>query len=163
MQDLHIQPNSNLIKDPCFISFFEQQYHIFLAKDLIKSKDEPVFENKNTYTLKEKVSMRSHNTLDFKIYLQQGYCTMVNMSQETFERPYITFFNKQFIGQEDEGTVVVLHKFETLNLNPYVVVVEDKSIINIYSLVEPDRHYLFKIEECKRFPFSQSFRIPSIR
>jgi hypothetical protein len=84
----------------------------------------------------------------------------VNMSQETFERPYITFFNKQFIGQEDEGTVVVLHKFETLNLNPYVVIVEDKSIINIYSLVEPDRHYLFKIEECKRFSFSQSFRIP---
>ena len=79
---------------------------------------------------------------------------MVNMSQETFERPYITFLNKQFIGQEDEGTIVVLHKFETLNLNPYVVVVEDKSIINIYSLIEPDRHYLFKIEECKRLPFS---------
>ena len=76
------------------MSFFEQQYHIFLAKDLIKSKDEPVFENKNTYTLKEKVSMRTQNTLDFKIYLQQGYCTIVNMSQETFERPYITFFNK---------------------------------------------------------------------
>ena len=78
------------------------------------------------------------------------------MSQETFERPYIIFFNKQFIGQEDKGTVVVLDKFETLNLNPYVVVVEDKSIINIYSLVDPDRHYLFKIEECKRLTVSQS-------
>lgn len=85
------------------------------------------------------------------------------MSQETFERPYITFFNKQFIGQEDEGTVVVLDKFETLNLNPYVVVVEDKSIINIYSLVDPDRHYLFKIEECKRLYISSPFRIPSVR
>jgi hypothetical protein len=48
--------------------------------------------------------------------------------------------------------VVVLDKFETLNLNPYVVIVEDKSIINIYSFVDPNRHYLFKTEECKWLP-----------
>lgn len=95
--------------------------------------------------------MRTQNTLDFKIYLYQGYCTILNMSQETFERPYITFFNKVML---NKGTIVVLDKFETLNLNPYVIVVEDKSIINIYSFVDPDRHYLFKIEECKRLPYS---------
>jgi hypothetical protein len=67
---------------------------VFLARDLIISKDNPIFENKNTFSLKEKVSMRTQNTLDFKIYLSQGYCTIVNMSQETFERPYITLFYK---------------------------------------------------------------------
>jgi hypothetical protein len=76
---------------------------------------------------------------------------MVNMSQEIFERPYITFLNKN---QSIRGSnVVVLDKYETLNLNPYVIVVEDKSIINIYSFIDPDRHYLFKIEECKQFPY----------
>jgi len=52
MQDLHIQRNFNLIKSPkspCFISSFEDQDHVFLARDLIKSKDNPVFENKNSY------------------------------------------------------------------------------------------------------------------
>ena len=66
--------------------------------------------------------IRTQNTLDFKIYLYQGYCTMVNLSQETYERPYITFFNKK---EPNKGTVVVLNKLETLNVNPYVVVVED--------------------------------------
>jgi hypothetical protein len=47
---------------------------------------------------------------------------MVNLSQETYERPYITFFNKK---EPNKGTVVVLNKLETLNVNPYVVVVED--------------------------------------
>jgi hypothetical protein len=98
--------------------------------------------------------------LDFKIYLNQGYCTIMNMSQETFERPYITFFNKL---QHNKSTVVVLDKYETLNLNPYFLVVEDKSILNIYSFVEPERHYMFKIEECKWFLFLLYFRIPSIR
>ena len=46
-----------------------------------------------------------------------------------------------------------MDKYETMNLNPYVVVVEDKSIINIYSLIEPDRHYFFKIDECKSVAF----------
>jgi hypothetical protein len=50
--------------------------------------------------------------------------------------------------------IVVLDKYKTLNLNPYVVVVEDNSIINIYSFIEPDRHYLFKLEECKLLIYS---------
>jgi hypothetical protein len=59
--------------------------------------------------------------------------------------------------------IVVLDKYKTLNLNPYVVVVEDNSIINIYSFIEPDRHYLFKLEECKLLFYFIIFRIPSIR
>jgi hypothetical protein len=66
---LHIQPNFSLIKNPCFISFFEEQHHVFLVKDLIISKDSSIFENRNTYSLKDKVSMRKKNTLDFKIKL----------------------------------------------------------------------------------------------
>jgi hypothetical protein len=54
---------------PCFISFFEEQCIVFFAKDLIISKDDEIFENKNTYSLKEKVSMSKNNTLDFKINL----------------------------------------------------------------------------------------------
>jgi len=37
--------------------------------------------------------------------------------------------------------VVVLDKYETLNINPYIIVMEDKSMLNIYSMLEPDRHY----------------------
>lgn len=47
---------------------------------------------------------------------------MVNMRHETFERPYITFFNKL---QSNKSIAISLDKFETFNLNPYVVVVED--------------------------------------
>lgn len=74
---------------------------------------------------------------------------MVNMSNETFERPFITFFAKQYNGQESEGTVIVLDKYETLNINPYIIVMEDKSMLNIYSMLEPERHYQFKVEDCK--------------
>ena len=69
MADIQMPANQSLQKEPCFISFFEQQYHLYLAKDLIKSKEEPVFENKNTYILKDKVVVRIKNTLDFKYYL----------------------------------------------------------------------------------------------
>lgn len=70
IQDLYVQPNFNLIKNPCFISFSEEKHHVFLAKDLSTSSiDKPVFENKNTYSLKDKVSMKTLNTLDFKIRL----------------------------------------------------------------------------------------------
>ena len=72
---------------------------------------------------------------------------MLKMSHETFDRPFITLLNR---AQSNMGKFIVLNKFEILNLNPYVVVVEDKSIINIYSFIEPHMHYLFKIEERKR-------------
>jgi hypothetical protein len=69
MQGLLIQSNFSLIKMPCFISFFEEQCIVFFAKDLIISKDDEIFENNNTYSLKEKLSMSKNNTLDFKINL----------------------------------------------------------------------------------------------
>lgn len=47
---------------------------------------------------------------------------MVNMRQEIFERPYIIFNRK---AAQIKATAVVLDKFHILNLNPYVVVVED--------------------------------------
>ncbi len=42
-----------------------------------------------------------------------------------------------------------IDKYEIINVNPYVVVLEDKSVMNIYSLIEKNKHYRFKIEECK--------------
>ena len=45
---------------------------------------------------------------------------MVNMRQEIFERPYITFNYK---AASIKAKAVVLDKFQILNLNPYVVVV----------------------------------------
>lgn len=34
--DFHSQANPWLQKEPAFFSFFEQQYHLFLVKDLVK-------------------------------------------------------------------------------------------------------------------------------
>ena len=67
MQDLQVQSNFSQTNTACFISFFEEHYHVFLAKDLIISKDDEIFKNENTYSFKEKVFMRTDNTFDFKI------------------------------------------------------------------------------------------------
>jgi len=96
LQDLQIIQNPNLQKDVSFIGFFEQIYHVFLAKDLIKSADNDVYENKNTYHIKEKFLIKSPNGLDFKLNLQLGYCTTLNLCNEVFERPYVTHYLKQF-------------------------------------------------------------------
>lgn len=78
----------------------------------------------------------------------QNYCTIVNMSNEVFERPYLTYYFKVY-NADEEGLLRPIEKYETVNLNPYIIVMEDKSIVNIYSMLEPDKHYFFKIEECK--------------
>ena len=86
--------------------------------------------------------MRSTNTLDFRFFLSQGYCTIANLSNEIFDRPYMTYFFKKYtVNTDDEGIVNVLDKYETVNLNPYIVVMEDKSMINIYSMIDQSRHY----------------------
>ena len=43
----------------------------------------------------------------------------------------------------------VIDKFEVFNVNPYILVLEDKSILNIYSYLDQDKQYRFKINECK--------------
>jgi hypothetical protein len=135
-----------LQREPAFFSFFEQQYHLYLVKDLVKEGSPYVFEHKNTYTVREKFVIKSDNTIDFKLYLLQAYCIITNMSNEVFDRPYQTYYFKAF-NADDEGLIRPIDKFETVNLNPCIIVMEDKSILNVYSMLEPDKHYFFKIEE----------------
>lgn len=77
-----------------FISSSESQHFVYLAKDLFKNESE-VFSHKNTYQVREKFSVKLTNQLDFKLNLSQGYCTILNSSNETFERPFLTYYQKQ--------------------------------------------------------------------
>lgn len=49
--------NGGFTKDLCFVSQFETQYYVFLAKDLIKSEGTDIFTHKNTYQVKERFTV----------------------------------------------------------------------------------------------------------
>ena len=48
-----------------------------------------------------------------------------------------------------------------MNLNPYIIIMEDKSMFNIYSMLEKDKTYRFKLEECK-FSYFYIHRVHAI-
>ena len=145
----------NFSKDLTFVAFHESSYFVLLAKDLIKGfgGEDPVeiFKHKNTYGIKDKFAVKTLNALDFRSNLTLGYCSILNISNEIFERPFLAYYMKGKNGIYDGGSgkIQVIDKFEILNVNPYILVLEDKSILNIYSYLEQDKHYRFKINECK--------------
>lgn len=94
MQEFHLMQNPSHHKDVSFISSSESQHFVYLAKDLFKNESD-VFSHKNTYQVREKFSVKLTSQLDFKLNLSQGYCTILNSSNETFERPFLTYYQKQ--------------------------------------------------------------------
>ena len=148
--------NPTLQKDLSFISNFESNYFTILAKDLIKLVElQDVFTfqtNKNLYQIREKFAVQLVNGLDVHLNLSQGFCTVLNMSAELIERPYILYYMKT-IHNDDPGVWQIIDKYEVVNVNPYTIVLEDKSLLNIYSMIDPGKHYRYKIEECKFYYF----------
>jgi hypothetical protein len=112
------------------------------------------------YKPKEKLLFKSPNFTDFRLNLQMGYCTLLNLSNEIFERPFLIYYLKA-LGSEEGGILQLIDKYEMINVNPYTVLLEDRSILNIYSYLEQDKHYRYKINECKLFTnFYATYRIP---
>ena len=150
-------------KDLAFVASHESTYFVLLAKDLIKGfgGQDPleIFKHKNTYGIKERLDVKSHNAYDFRINLKLGYCSILNISNEIFERPFLAYYLKDKNGVYDGGSgkMQVIDKFEVFNVNPYILVLEDKSILNIYSYLEQDKQYRFEINECK--PLSKMLNI----
>ena len=53
-----------------------------------------------------------------------------------------------------------IEKYDVFNLNPYIIVVEDQTILNFYSMIEPSKHFFHKTEDCKiTLIFNFYFRI----
>jgi hypothetical protein len=69
---------------------------LILAKDLLKAAADPVsiFAHKNSYQIKEKFHVRSLNCLDLKSNLALGFCAILNLSHEVFERPFLAYYLK---------------------------------------------------------------------
>lgn len=57
------------------------------------------------------------------------------------------------MSSDEGGLLQVIEKQEMMNVNPYVLVMEDKSMMNVYSMIDQAKHYRFKVEECKWFWF----------
>jgi hypothetical protein len=90
------------------------------------------FNHKNSFSLKERFVLKLLNQVDFKLNQGLSNCSLLNVSQEVFERPHLSFFNKN----EEAGKFQVIDKYEIRNLNPYVFSMEDKSTLHVYSLLE---------------------------
>jgi hypothetical protein len=98
--------------------------------------------------MKEKFQgTRGANLIDIRINLRLKYCGILNTANEVIEKPFYTYYLKS--SAEEGGILQVINKYEMININPYIIVLEDRSIINIYSYLEQDKQYRYKINECK--------------
>ena len=68
---------------------------------------------------------------------------LITCAEETYERPIVSYVSK---GAISEGKI---EKYEVLNINPYIIVVEDRTRLNIYNMIQKEKHQSFKIEDCK--------------
>lgn len=149
---------ASLQKDLTFLALFEAQYTLLLAKDWIKTiqaanqQAQPVlpaqiFEHKNVFKLRERFNFTHANFLDIRLNLQLGYSTLLNVSNEVLERPFVTYYTSR--SDESGGILQIIDKYEMVNYNPYMIVLEDRSVINIYSYLEQEKHYRYKLNDCK--------------
>lgn len=129
LQDLIIMQNPSFYKDLTILTRSETTQYLVLVKDLIKAAEvADALKHKNSYVMKESVEESYPGQVDARINLALDYSALLNLSPEVFERPQVTHYKKQ----EDAGFFQVIEKFEMRNLNPYVLLMEDKSTLNIY-------------------------------
>ena len=73
--------------------------------------------------------------MDIRINLQMQYSVILNNGNDVLDRPFYSYYIKA-LNCEDGGILNIIDKYELLNINPYTLVLEDRSIINIYSYLE---------------------------
>ncbi len=121
---------------------YEQYPHIFNVKDLVRG-DSNIFENRSTEVVRFKQPMKSRpNLIDFKITAASQMC-LITCAEEIFERPIVSYVSKGAISETK------IEKYEVQNINPYIIVVEDRTRVNIYNMIQKEQHHSLKIEDCK--------------
>jgi hypothetical protein len=92
--------NPSFYKDLTLLTLSETTQYLVLIKDLIKTGEVlETLKHKNSYALKENLEVKQLGQVDLRINLPLDYSSLLNVSSEVFERPYVTHYKKQ----EDAG------------------------------------------------------------
>jgi hypothetical protein len=54
---------------------------------------------------------------------------LITCAEEIFERPIVSYVSKGAISETK------IEKYEVQNINPYIIVVEDRTRVNIYNMI----------------------------
>lgn len=54
---------------------------------------------------------------------------LITCAEEIFERPIVSYVSKGAISETK------IEKYEVQNINPYIIIVEDRTRVNIYNMI----------------------------